>query len=154
MMLAQLHGVSKYLSIDTDDCTDTVKTCGEWLKEIGWAVPRAHSYQTKESLALDIKAEFPQGVDLVFLDSNHDWYVNEPQYRGGAGYTYREICHIAPYLTADGCILLHDTFNHYAQEARGNNVDGAICRFVDENHEWEYIEHRPNGNGLGELRRK
>jgi hypothetical protein len=154
MMLAVQYGSTQYLSIDTDDCSETVKKCKEWLRDWGQDVPDYHQFVKTESLALDVGGHFPRGIDLVFLDSSHDWRGCEQKYKGGSGYTYKEICHFAPHVTPSGCILLHDTFNNYVPEGYGANVSGAIQRFVAENPDWIFTEHRPNGNGLGELRRK
>lgn len=153
MLLTTFYGCNRYVSVDVWDCLNTVNACHEWLEKRG-VNTGVHEFVIAESLKFAVGQYFPDGLDLLFLDTNHDWTVPKGWgYVGGAGYTYRELEHFAPHMRVGGRVLLHDTLNDYEPKAYGVNVGGAAWRFIEEHRGWTYQEHCPNGRGLGELRR-
>lgn len=156
MILSDYYNFDKFISLDIDDCTSTINNCKKWCNERGVNV-KNHKFVQSNSLHFDVKKEFPNGVDLIFLDTNHDDTYPEKigyQNSGGAGMTYREICHYAKHLSKNGKMFLHDTNNYYVPRAYGMNTEGAIQRFIDENKEFGFKEHNSNVHGLGEIFRK
>ena len=162
MALCDFYNADKHISLDIDDCMDTIQRCAGWVKSRG-VVPRGHKFVKSNSMHFDVKKEFPNGVDLIFLDTNHDdnYPMKKLSHRsqghansGGAGMTYKEICHYAPHLTKNGRLFLHDTMNFYVPKGYGVNTAGAIEKFLDTHSGYAFKEHRPNNNGLGELYRK
>jgi hypothetical protein len=162
MALCDFYKANKHVSLDIDDCTDTTQRCARWVGSRGVSV-RGHKFVKSNSIHFNVKSEFPNGVDLIFLDTNHDdnYPMKKLSHRpkghvdaGGAGMTYREICYYAPHLTRNGRLFLHDTMNHYVPKGYGVNTDGAVEKFLDTHKGYAFKEHAPNNNGLGEIYRK
>ena len=157
MILNEKYRFDRFISLDIDDCSSTIETCKKWVGKHG-IVPKNHQFIQSNSIDLDIDKYFPNGLDLVFLDSCHDdIYIQTIGYDAsacGAGMTYKEICHYAPKLSPHGKMFCHDTFHHYVPKQYGFNTDGAIERFIDENPEYYFVEHGTNIHGLGEIGRK
>ncbi|KKN72166.1 hypothetical protein LCGC14_0413780 [marine sediment metagenome] len=162
MVLCDYYEANKYISLDIDDCMDTIQRCARWAGGRGVKVS-GHRFIKSNSIHFDVKKEFPNGADLIFLDTNHDdsYPTKKLRHRpqghadsGGAGMTYKEICYYAPHLTRNGRLFLHDTRNRYAVKSYGVNTDGAIEKFLDHHPEFLFKEHAPNNNGLGEIYHK
>ena len=156
MTLSDFYNVEKFISLDIDDCNSTINNCKRWVEERGVKVNN-HKFVQSNSVHFDVKSEFPNGIDFMFLDTNHDdTYPEKIGYEnsGGPGMTYKEICYYAPHLTENGHLFLHDTFNFYVPEADGVNTSGAVKKFIAENPEFDFIEYNTNANGLGEIFRK
>lgn len=156
-ILHKYFPVKKYVSLDIDDCLSTITRCKQWLRENNLHSVPDHQFVQCNSLDFKHSNYFDGLVDFIFLDTNHDdSYPIKLGYAGsgGGGMTYKEISHIAPMLSRTGSIFLHDTKNRYVEPKYGYNVDGAVERFLHENSGWMFIEHNPNDNGLGELKRK
>jgi len=156
MALSQKYNIDKFVSLDIDDCSITIDNCKKWLLQYGF-VPQNHSFIQCNSVHFDIIKEFPNGIDFIFLDTNHD--DNFPErigYKdaGGAGMTYKEISYYAPHLSINGRLFIHDTKTYYVEKAYGVNTDGAIEKFINENSEFDFHEHNTNIYGLGEIFRK
>jgi hypothetical protein len=154
--LGAFYGMDKYVSLDIDNCRCAINFCTKWCKDRGAEVS-CHKFVQSNSLEFDVTKEFPNGVDFIFLDTNHD--DNYPERigypnSGGAGMTYREICYYARHLTKNGRMFVHDTQSHYVPKEYGVNTDGAVTRFIDENSNYLFREHMPNRIGLGEIYRK
>lgn len=152
LILCAEYNAQKMISIDIDDCWDTVRKSQEWVRHEYGDIFERHCWDRIHSLDFDAKIYFPSGIDLLFLDSSHD-ADTDIQGAGGAGMTYREICHFAPYISTRGRIMLHDSFEYYQRRQAGNNVQGAAEKFLMENKNWYAIEHNTK-TGLLELRRK
>lgn len=154
--LCDAYGAEKLVSLDIDDCRPTIAHCQKWCKQRG-AEFINHAFIQENSIHFDVTSEFPDGVDFIFLDTNHDDnYPKKLGYEGagGAGMTYKELCHYAPHLSRNGRMFIHDTKNYYVPKGYGVNTEGAIQKFLDENEGFALKEHSPNDNGLGELYRK
>jgi hypothetical protein len=148
--------LTKVISLDVDDCNDTIDRCCKWIKDRGLQVPDINFLQCR-SLDFEIEKHFPLGVDFIFLDTSHDdSFPEKIGYKdsGGAGMTYREISYFAPHLSRNGRLFIHDTNNYYVEKSYGNNTAGAIERFITENVGYYSLEHSPNQHGLGEIIRK
>jgi hypothetical protein len=157
MALSKVYEVEKFVSLDIDDCSSTIENCKTWLRKFGNFIPSNHKFIQSNSIALDVSAEFPNGIDLIFLDTCHD--DNYPERigypnSGGAGMTYKEICYYAHHLTENGRLFLHDTKNYYLPRAYGVNTEGAIQKFLNENPNFGFHEHDTNIHGLGQIYRK
>lgn len=156
MILEHFYGLDKFVSLDIDDCNSTINNCKRWVESRG-VVVKNHKFVQCNSVHYDVLADFPNGVDLIFLDTNHDdnypekiGYANS----GGAGMTYKEICHYAKHLTRNGRLFLHDTNHYYVPKQKGWNTSGAIELFIEENGaEFGFHEHNTNNHGLGEIYR-
>lgn len=156
MALSGPYGVRRHISLDIDDCRKTIERCKKWLAQRGFEAHN-HEFVQSNSIHLDVKAHFPDGVDFIFLDTNHDdIYPETLGYKdsGGKGMTFKEISHYAPHLSAHGSLFLHDTKNFYAGKEYGVNTAGAVERFINENPDFYFTEHNTNVHGLGEIRRK
>jgi len=156
--LCSFYNADKFVSLDIDsECQKTIDHCQDWCKKRGFSFDN-HKFVAENSIHFDVAAEFPDGVDLMFLDTNHD--DNYPEKKlglagsGGTGMTYRELCYYAPHLSEHGRMFVHDTKNYYVPKGYGVNTEGAIRRFLDDNDGFVFREHAPNDNGLGELYRK
>lgn len=157
-ILDQKFKFDRFISLDIDDCTGTINNCKEWCRQHGFEPTPKHQFLQCGSLDMDIAKYFPEGIDLLFVDTSHDderypAAIGHPE-AGGAGMTYREICHYAKHLSKHGKMFLHDTAHFYAPVQYGFNTAGAIERFIDENPEFYFIEHAKNVHGLGEIGRK
>lgn len=155
-VLHKYFNFRKMVSVDIDDCQSTIDNCKKWCLERNIVLPK-HEFIQCNSVEYDVTADFPNGIDFIFLDTNHD--DDYPQRLGytnssGAGMTYKEISHLAPHLSINGRLFLHDTKNFFVEKRYGWNTMGAIERFLDENHDYYFIEHNANSNGLGEIMRK
>jgi hypothetical protein len=154
MILSDLYGVKKYISIDIDECSSTADRCKKYVSNLGISVQN-HKFVQSNSMDFDILSEFPNGVDFIFLDSSHDGDYPESKLgyenSGGGGMTYREICFYSKHLSEYGHLVLHDTKNYYVPKEYGFNVEGAVQKFIDENKDFKFIEYDPNENGLGEI---
>lgn len=156
LILGSVYNVDKHISLDIDDCRNTVEFCKKWVLARG-VQPKNHKFVQSNSMDFNVLREFPAGVDLIFLDTNHDdTYPEKLGYKnsGGAGMTYKEICYYAKHLTRNGRLYLHDTKNYYVPRGYGVNTEGAVQRFLDENKNFGFYEHNTNNNGLGEIFRK
>lgn len=157
MALSHAFDVATYISLDINhECEKTIDRCKEWMSARGLSVTN-HKFVIYNSIEFDVKRYFPEGIDLIFLDTSHDASYPEAlghQNAGGPGMTYKEICYYAPHLSSNGRLFLHDTKQHFAEIRYGVNVDGAIQRFLDENSEFDFYEHNTNKEGLGEIFRK
>jgi hypothetical protein len=157
-VLCEFFNSTELISIDIDEkARETVEHCKKWLKDRGWGF-REHNFICSNSIEFDVKFHLPDGVDFIFLDTNHD--DNYPERlgikgeTGGAGMTYKEICYYAPHLTENGRLFMHDTMHFYHPKAYGVNTEGAVRRFLDENPGFKFREHGLNQHGLGEIVRK
>lgn len=156
MILSNFHPIDKYISLDIDDCRKTIEMCKNWVEKRGCKVEN-HKFVQCNSINFDIKKEFPNGLDLIFLDTNHDDNYPEKigfKNSGGAGMTHKEICYYAPHLNKNGRLFIHDTNHFYVEKKYGYNTSGAIEKFIDENPEFDFREHNSNKHGLGEIFRK
>lgn len=156
MILNHFYEFNNFISLDIDDCSGTINNCKKWVRQYGIEV-KNHKFVQSNSVHFDAKSEFLNGIDLIFLDTNHD--DNYPERigfknAGGAGMTYKEICHYAPHLSENGRLFLHDTKAHYVEKELGKNTDGAITKFLLENEEFGFFEHNTNIHGLGQIYRK
>lgn len=157
LALCDFYKVEKMISLDINNCLKTVEAARKWLEMRGSSFNN-YIFIQSNSLEFDISSHFPNGIDLIFLDTNHD--DNYPQRigisgdTGGAGFTYREICYYAPHLTKHGHMFLHDTKVSYVPQQYGHNTAGAVERFIDEHkHQFQFKEHNINKYGLGEITR-
>lgn len=156
MILSHFYGLDKFISLDIDDCSSTINNCKKWCEKRGINV-KNHQFVQSNSVHLDVKKYFPNGVDFIFLDTNHDDdYPDKIGYKGagGAGMTFKEICYYAPHLSENGRLFLHDTKNIYVEKGYGLNTGGAVERFITENPEYGFYEHNTNIHGLGQIYRK
>lgn len=159
LALCKEYNASRMVSVDIDpNASKTIARCKRWLVERDYPLFQNHEFIVSNSIMLDVGKLFPAGADLIFLDTNHD--DNYPERiglgtnTGGAGMTYRELCHYAPFLSEQGSLFIHDTKNYYVPRAYGMNTEGAVQRFLDENPNFTFKEHGLNRHGLGELRHK
>lgn len=156
MILNHFYPLDKFISLDIDDCTSTINNCKKWLHNRGITEVKNHSFVQQNSVEFKVEEHYPDGVDLIFLDTNHDDnYPEKIGYpdSGGAGMTYREICHYAKHLSRNGRMFLHDTHHYYVPKQKGWNTSGAIELFIEENSEFGFHEHDSNNHGLGEIYR-
>lgn len=156
MILGAFYKLDKFVSLDIDDCRSTIEHCKKWCKARDIDVD-VHNFVQSNSIHFNVLTEFSNGVDLIFLDTNHDdLYPEKLGYKGsgGAGMTYREICHYAPHLSENGRLFVHDTKHFYVEQAYGVNTAGAIERFIAENPNYGFYEHNTNVHGLGQIYRK
>ncbi len=159
MALGDYYNVDKFISLDIDDCSSTIELCRKWLEQCGGKLSN-HQFVQCNSMHFDVYGSFPNGIDCLFLDTNHDDLYPEKigfPGSGGAGMTYKEICFYAKHLSPNGRLFLHDTFNDYVETnlELGYNTNGAVYRFIKENNdEFAFYEHNTNRNGLGEIYRK
>lgn len=155
MILSNFHPVEKYVSLDIDDCSSTIARTKWFLKERCQMEPKNHSFVRSSSVEYDVSANFPNGVDFCFIDTSHDdsYVANHLGIPGhdGAGMTYKELCYYANHITKNGRLFMHDTHNFYLPKQYGYNTEGAIQKFLDDYSDFVFVEHNPNGNGLGEL---
>lgn len=157
LALCRFYDVQKMVSLDINDCRKTISSCKQWLSDRNCVFDR-HEFMQCNSLSFDVSRQFPDGIDFIFLDTNHD--DNYPKRigihgdTGGAGFTYREICYYASHLTKYGHMFLHDTKVSYVPKKYGHNTAGAIERFMDEyGKDFKFKEHNINKYGLGEITR-
>lgn len=68
LSLCKSFGYNNYVSVDVDDCFDTIQHCKQFM-DIDL---QDHKYIQSTTLDFDIKKHFPDGIDLIFLDSSHD----------------------------------------------------------------------------------
>lgn len=173
LVLGTMFFADTLVSLDIDDCKVTTDFCYAWAEEhLAPHVPRVetvgslwksphHRFVQANSLDFTPEQYFVPpgqvfaGLDLIFLDTNHDDSFPESKlgYKnsGGAGMTYKEICHYAPFLSRNGRLFLHDTKHYYVPRGYGVNTEGAIQRFIDENKDFKFREHDTNAHGLGEI---
>ena len=155
-ILHKYFNFEKMVSLDIDDCHGTIQDCKEWCQKLGVPIP-PHKFIQSNSIHYNVAVDFPNGVDLIFLDTNHDDdYPEKLGYpsSGGAGMTYQEICHFAPQISRNGQLFLHDTKKFFVEKRYGWNTIGAVERFICENSDFIFIEHNANENGLGQIIRK
>jgi hypothetical protein len=158
MTLGCKYGVDKHVSLDIDsECKGTTDRCKSWVSKYG-VVVNNHEFVASDSMKYDSSKQFPNGIDLILLDTNHDDDYPEKTLgfkgSGGAGMTYREICRYAPLLSKNGRLFIHDTKMFYVPKGYGVNTEGAVQRFLDENPDYDFVEHARNNVGLGEIFRK
>lgn len=155
MILGNHFSVEKHVSLDIDDCRETIETCKDFLQKHCDISPLNHSFVQSSSIDFDVRANFPNGIDFCFIDTSHDdsYVANTLKIPGhdGAGMTYKEFCHYAPHLTENGRLFMHDTHSFYLPKQYGYNTEGALEKFLDDFPQFLYVEHNPNVHGLGEL---
>jgi hypothetical protein len=144
-------GFNKLYSLDlASECDHTIFLIKQLFQEAGYKCPE-HEFVVCNSIDYNPSIKF----DFIFLDTNHDStalpaYVGNSPF-GGSGFTYLEIEKYIPMLSANGRFFLHDTKNFYGPVKLGNNVEGAIVKFIRDNPAWAFIEHDTNNCGMGEL---
>lgn len=154
--LCDYYNVDKFISLDIDNCLSTINNCVNWVQQRNVTI-KNHKFIQSNSVHFNIESEFQNGIDLIFLDTNHDDNYPERigyENAGGAGMTYKEICYYAPHISKNGHMFIHDTKNIYVEEGLGKNTSGAIEKFIMENPEFDFYEHNTNAHGLGEIFRK
>ena len=111
----------KMTSMDIDDCS-RVSVAPNW----------------KFVQGDDLKLEFREQVDILFIDTNHTYTQ-----------TLLELIRYAPSVTEDGVILLHDVYNH----VQGTQVRSAMLDFIAWYDQGWSIQLVKGGEGLGIMKR-
>lgn len=138
-----LHSLDIY-----NGCSETIEIVKDIFKD--FKLP-FHEFIVCNSIAYETEIKY----DFIFLDTNHDSGTT-PNFGfegevDGAGFTFSEINKYSKMLTDNGRFLLHDTKMFYQAQTLGNNVEGAVVKFIRENKDWAFVEHNTNDCGLGEL---
>lgn len=68
MSLCNSLGYNKYVSVDVDDCLDTIEHCQNFMD----IKLDNHTFVQSTTLDFDVEKYFSNGLDLIFLDSSHD----------------------------------------------------------------------------------
>jgi len=152
LILCQEYGVERFLSLDIDDAEMTVDKSCAWVRDHYGPVFERGFWERIHSLDFDAERYFPNGIDLVFIDSSHD-SDTDIKGAGGPGMTYLELDKYAKLVSPFGIVMLHDSFEFYQARHEGVNVSGAVELFLKRNKNWYAIEHNTQ-TGLIELRRK
>ena len=157
-ILHQYFPLKKMVSLDIADCRQTISESRQWCLERG-VEPPEHEFVQCSSIEYHARRNFAGGlIDFIFLDTNHD----DSKYparighagAGGAGMTYKEICHLVPQLSEHGVLFIHDTNVNFVPRRVGWNTMGAVLEFLDKNPGYTFVEHNPNECGLGQLMRE